>query len=395
MVYSKKNNRKIVIDYKKELEAAAKSMILIHDPQTLIKMIVRRLVQRVGIKHAGILLYNKEKHTYVLTVSRGASGYKIPAGYARMDSDNPLIRFFKERYDQKLFDSEVLEYKRLKYFFTQKKQKKETANFLKKVSYQMEIFDAIVCVPSFFRDELIGILLLGVKERNAAFKQEELDFFAALASDVAMAIRNAQLFKELESELQKRRSLFLHTTIALAATIDAKDHYTHGHISRVTNYSMAIGQKLKETKRVDDKFIEDLHIASLLHDIGKIATPERILNKTAGLTIGERKVIQQHPLTGVTILQAIRELHDVIPGVKYHHERYDGKGYPEGLKGKEIPLSASIISVADTFDAMTTDRPYRKALTREEALLEMKRCSGTQFDPDVVRVACKVLSQQI
>ena len=382
------------IDYKKELEDASKSMILIHDPQVLIKMIVRRLVQRVGVKHIGILLYNKEKDTYVLTVSRGLSGLKIPAGFARMDSDNPLIRFFRERYDKKFFGTDVLEYKKLNQRVTDKKQSKKAANFLRKVSFQMEMFEAVACVPSFFRDELIGILLLGAKERNAAFKQEELNFFAALASDVAMAIRNAQLFKELEGELEKRRSLFIHTTIALAATVEAKDHYTHNHIARVTNYSLAIARKMQERMKLDDKFMENLHIASLLHDIGKIATPERILNKTAGLTIGERKVIQQHPLKGVTILQAIRELHEVIPGVKYHHERYDGKGYPEGLKGKEIPLSASIISVADTFDAMTTDRPYRKALTKEEALVELKHCSGTQFAPEVVKAACEVLLPQ-
>lgn len=382
------------IDYKKELEDASKSMILIHDPQVLIKMIVRRLVQRVGVSHAGILLYDKEKDTYVFTVSGGASGLKIPAGFARMDSDNALIRFFRERYDKKLFGTDVLEYQKLNQRITDKKQSRRAANFLRKVSFQMEMFESVACVPSFFRDELIGILFLGVKERNAAFKQEELNFFAALASDVAMAIRNAQLFKELEGELEKRRNLFIHTTIALAATVEAKDHYTHNHIARVTNYSLAIARKMQERMKLDDKFMENLHIASLLHDIGKIATPERILNKTAGLTIGERKVIQEHPLKGVTILQAIRELHDVIPGVKSHHERYDGKGYPEGLRGKEIPLSASIISVADTFDAMTTDRPYRKALTKEEALVELKHCSGTQFAPEVVKAACEVLLPQ-
>ena len=137
--------------------------------------------------------------------------------------------------------------------------------------------------------------------------------------------------------------------------------------------------------------MENLHIASLLHDIGKIGTPERILNKSSELTIGERKVIQEHPLTGVTILQSIKELGEAIPGIKYHHERYDGKGYPEGLKGKEIPLVASIISVADTFDAMTTDRPYRKALSKEQAVAELKRCSGAQFDPEIIKAAQEVL----
>jgi HD-GYP domain-containing protein (c-di-GMP phosphodiesterase class II) len=246
-------------------------------------------------------------------------------------------------------------------------------------------------VPSFFRDNLLGILLLGKKEDNSRFKKDELGFFSALASDVAMAIRNAQLFKELQEELDKRRSLFMHTTIALAAAVDAKDHYTHGHISRVTSYSQVIAKKLKERENLDEKFMENLEIASLLHDIGKIGTPERVLNKTDILTVGERNIVQKHPVDGVTILQAITELEEALPGVKHHHERYDGSGYPDGLKGKEIPLIAAIIAVADTYDAMTTDRPYRKALSREAANSELLRCSGTQLDPEVVKAAVEVL----
>ena len=380
------------LNYKKELETAAKSMILIHEPRVLIKVIVRMIVQRVGVRHTGILLHDKEKDTYVLTVSGGKRGLKVPAGFVRMDADNALIRFFRERYDKKLFgQTAALEFLELKKKLKDKRLSKEAAGLIKKVLYQMEIFEAEVCVSSFFRDELLGILLLGAKQDNGRFKQDELDFFGALASDVAMALRNAQLFKELEDELEKRRSLFIHTTVALAAAIDAKDHYTHGHISRVTNYSMAIGGKLKERKKLDDNLMENLHIAGLLHDIGKIGTPEKLLNKTSELTIGERKIIQEHVLAGVTILQSIKELEGALGGVKYHHERYDGKGYPEGLKGKEIPLVASIIAVADTFDAMTTDRPYRKARTKEQARAELKHCSGTQFHPEVVSAALEVL----
>lgn len=362
-------------------------MILIHDPNLLIKMIVRMIVQKVGVRHAGILLYNKDSDNYVLTISSGEKGYKIPSGFARMDLDNPLICFFKKDYDEKLFGKRILEAQRLNKLIQNKKQSRKTTSFLEKIYYQMKIFETVVCIPSFFRDNLLGILLLGQKRDASRFKQDELDFFSALASDTAMAIRNAQLFEELEVELVKRHNLFIHTTIALAAAIDAKDHYTHGHTARVTAYSLAIAEELKKQKKLDDDFIEKLHIASLLHDIGKIGMPERLLNKNCGLTVGERKIIQQHPLIGVNILQPIKELADCLPGVKYHHERYDGKGYPEGLKGKDIPLMASIISVADAFDAMTTDRSYRKAFTKEEAIAELKHSSGRQFDPQVVRVA--------
>ena len=151
-----------------------------------------------------------------------------------------------------------------------------------------------------------------------------------------MAIRNAQLFKELQEELDKRRSLFMHTTIALAAAVDAKDHYTRPHLP---GYQLQPGdcQKMKESKNLDEKFMENLEIASLLHDIGKIGTPERVLNKTDTLTLGERNIVQKHPVDGVTILQAIKELEEALPGVKHHHERYDGSGYPDGLKGKRDP----------------------------------------------------------
>ncbi len=386
-----KKKTKPVVDYKNVLEQAAKSMILIHDPEVLIKMIVRMIVQKVGVSHAGILLYDNLKKTYVLTVSRGAKGLKIPAGFARVDPDEPLIRFFTQRYDKRIFDTEVLELKKLKCSAGKGRFKKEELNLLRGVVSQMEMFESSLCVPSFFRDNLLGILLLGKKNDSSRFKKDELGFFAALASDVAMAIRNAQLFKELQEELDKRRSLFMHTTIALAAAVDAKDHYTHGHISRVTSYSMIIAQKLKEKNNLDDKFMENLEIASLLHDIGKIGTPERVLNKTDSLTVGERNIVEKHPVDGVTILQSIKELEEAIPGVKYHHERYDGSGYPDGLKGKEIPLIAAIIAVADTYDAMTTDRPYRKALSREAACAELLRCSGTQFAPEVVQAAVEVL----
>lgn len=382
------------IDYKKELEAASKTMILIHHPETLIKLIVRMFVNKVNIKHAAILLYDNKKNTYVLTVSRGAHGLKIPTGFARMDCDNPLISFFVQRRDKEILDDGILELNYLRRLIKNKKLSPKVTDNLKKIAYQMEIFDVVACVPSFFRDTMLGLLLLGEREDNTPFKKSELDFFSALASDVAMAIRNAQLFEELEEELEKRRHLFIHTTIALAAAIDAKDPYTHGHTARVTNYSLALSDSLKRQLKLDDKFRENLHISSLLHDIGKIGIPERVLHKVSRLTDEERKIIQQHPVIGVNIVQPIKELKDCLDGIKYHHERYDGKGYPEGLKGRQIPLSAAIISVADAFDAINSNRPYRKGLCFKDALCELTRCSGTQFNPLVVKAAKTALHGQ-
>jgi HD-GYP domain-containing protein (c-di-GMP phosphodiesterase class II) len=198
-----------------------------------------------------------------------------------------------------------------------------------------------------------------------------------------MAIRNAQLFKDLESELDKKHQLFMRTTIALVAAIEAKDNYTHGHTTRVTNFSLQIAKRMakKHRKIINEKFLESLHIASLLHDVGKIGVPEHILNKRTVLTVGERNRMEEHPLIGATIIKPIKELEGSLVGVKHHHERPDGRGYPDGLKGEEIPLIASIISVADSFDAMTSDRPYRPAMFRDKAIKEINKLTNLQFSP--------------
>ncbi|MCX7661871.1 MAG: HD domain-containing protein [Candidatus Omnitrophica bacterium] len=272
----------MTIDYKKELEKAAKSMILVHDPEVLIKMIARVMIQKVKVKHAGILLYDREKNTYILTVSRGPLGIKIPTGFCRMDPDNPLITFFREEGYQKIFKGAMLTKDMIidtlnKNLFPIKKE------FLEEVLSQMELFEVVACVPSYFQNDLLGILLLGCKTDGRGFSSEESDFFMALASDVAMAIRNAQLFKQLQIELEKEKQLFLNTTLALAAAIDAKDHYTRGHTQRVTELSLKIAQKIKEIDKgiINENFLENLKIAALLHDIGKIGVPENILTKKA------------------------------------------------------------------------------------------------------------------
>ncbi len=372
------------IDYKKELETAAKSMILVHEPELLIKMIARMIVQKVNVSHAGILLHNKDKDTYVLTVSRGKTGLKIPAGFARIDSDNKLIKLCKEIHQKRVLNKEAIVYDEAKKLL-KKRLRPDIKADLKGALFQLEILEASVCIPSFYQSELLGLLLLGKKNNGKSFKVDELGFFTALASDVSMAIRNASLFKELEQELEKKKRLFIHTTIALAAAIDAKDHYTHGHTSRVTSLSLEIAKKLSQRNKnlFDNRFLENLHIASLLHDIGKIGIAESILNKNGPLDDEERRIMQSHPTVGTVILQPIKELQEAIYGVKYHHEKYDGSGYPEGLKGNKIPLIASIISVADTFDAMTTDRPYRKGLSKDSAIQEISKVSGKQFDPQI------------
>lgn len=375
------------IDYKKELEQAAKSMILVHDLNTLIKMIVRIIVRKTGVSHAGILLHQKERNSYVLTDSQGVSGLRVPTGFARMDADNPLIRFFSEGKQQDIFKAQALVYDKAKKI-SLKRLNASSRQLLKKALYQMEVYEASVCIPSYFRNDLLGLLLLGGKKNRKGFTRKETDFFLALASDVSMAIRNAELFRDLALELDKKQRLFINTANALAAAIDAKDHYTHRHTGRVTSFSLEIAKRLaKKNKRLfDKKFFEHLQIAGLLHDIGKIGIPESILNKNGPLDDKEWEKMKRHTLVGASILEPIQELEDAILGVKYHHENYDGSGYPEGLRGEQIPLIASIIAVADTFDAMTTDRPYRQSFSKEDAIQEIERVSGKQLNPEIASV---------
>lgn len=382
----------MAIDFKRELENAARNMIFVHDSDLLIKMIVRMMVSKSKISHASFFLHNQKRQGYLLTISKGSLSSKIPLDLICIDKDDVLIRFFKDHQSNFIFGREALLYAQAKAALKNPKLKLKTKQQLAQVLYQMELLEAEVCIPSYFRQDLLGILLLGRKDNGKPFLDEELDFFVALNSNVAMAIRNAQLFKELEYELDRKHQLYVRTTIALAAAIEAKDHYTHGHTTRVTNLSIQIAQKISQMtkKNFDDKFLENLHIASLLHDIGKIGVPEHILNKRGNLTVGEWNRIKEHPMIGVNILKPIKELEACVPGIRYHHERFDGKGYPDGLKGDQIPLIAAIISIADSFDAMCSNRPYRAARDKSEAINEIKNLSGQQFSPAVTQTFLEI-----
>jgi len=175
---------------------------------------------------------------------------------------------------------------------------------------------------------------------------------------------------------------FMNFVSALASSIDAKDPYTHGHSRRVTLYSLAIAQALG----LESEEVEDLELAGYLHDIGKIGMPQEILQKPLALTDEEFDIVKKHPLNGVRILENLKNLQRVSNFILHHHERLDGRGYPRGLAGDEIPLGARILAVADAFDAITSDRPYRRKSSVHDALLEIQRHAGRQFDPQVVRV---------
>ena len=231
----------------------------------------------------------------------------------------------------------------------------------------------MICVPVKVKGRTIGVLQ-AINKIDGSFTSEDLEMFTSLANQVAIAIDNANLYSEIHHT-------FLETADALAEAIEKRDPYTGGHTNRVVWYSTVIADELQLPE--DDK--ERLKIGAILHDIGKIGVEDRILRKPGPLDDDEFRQMSLHPKIGAEIIDHIEGLRDIVPAILYHQERYDGGGYPTGIKNGEIPISARIIAVADTFDAMTTDRPYRKALPDEVALGELKKHSGTQFDSDVVQ----------
>jgi len=193
---------------------------------------------------------------------------------------------------------------------------------------------------------------------------------------------------DLKASLDESEQNLLNSIKTLITVINAKDKYTYGHSERVVIYATAIA----EAMGVDEQQIKMLRYGAYLHDIGKIEISRDVLNKESKLTEDEWQILKNHPVWGADIVKPIQALHESIPVILHHHERFDGRGYPDGLKGYDIPLCARILAVADSFDAMVTDRPYKKHKSFEEAVEELKRCSGYQFDPDIVESFVKVLN---
>ena len=229
-------------------------------------------------------------------------------------------------------------------------------------------------IPSYLSEAPIGFLMAIVYVEVGVLGI--LLFFLPLL----LARRSFELYA-------KMRKIYLETIRALAAAIDTKDPHTKGHSERVTQTSIALARELN----LPEGEINNIEYAALLHDIGKIGIDERILGKNDGLTSEEFKRIKEHTIMGANIIRPVEFLKDSYKTVYHHHERYNGKGYPDGLKGEDIPISARIIAVADAYDAMGSDRPYRKKLNKDKILKELKDQSGKQFDPEVVKALISVL----
>ena len=254
-------------------------------------------------------------------------------------------------------------------------------------------------IPLIIRDEMVGVIFLGEKATGEPFSSYDKEIICAMARHIGVGIAQRNLMAELERRAEENRHLYENlrmtykdTVRAFAAAIDCKDKYTEGHSERVGKYSEIIAAELGW----DDDHVEGVAIAGYLHDVGKLVVDRNIINSPMRITASENAQLAKHPSVGFEILSPIHHPYAEVPlAAKYHHERLDGRGYPDGLYDKEIPFIAKIVNLADSFDAMTTDRPYKRRRIAEEVIDDMNRNAGKQFSPELVTAFCRAMLKEL
>ncbi len=248
---------------------------------------------------------------------------------------------------------------------------------------EFEGISSNIYMPMTVRGNVIGILHISRAGAERHFSPSEIELVSVLGGQAAAAIENARLYEKLEQS-------YLDTIVTLSGVVEARDFYTDKHMKDIAEYSVEIAQKLN----LPERDVENIRKAALLHDLGKISVPDHILMKPGKLTDEEMDIVKRHPVNGAKIIEPVEPLKPAMEIIKYHQECFDGSGYPDGLRAEDIPLGARIIAVADAFGAMTTDRPYRKALSVDAAVEELMRFAGTQFDPHVVKMFISLLEEK-
>lgn len=333
------------------------------DPQDILETAVRMIGKLISCDRA-----------VIATVDRERQGFVYAAGYGVLAVQKGAFIKFSETSATEVLDRGIPQY-------IPNMLETESPLYLEKRLIE-DGFLSHLRVPLVVNNEISGILIIGSK-RVAAFTPADLSTLEGLASQISIALDKSRLVADLED-------LFMGVVKVLSSAIDAKSPWTAGHSLRVQRCAVKIGREMG----LPEKELNAMELAALLHDIGKIGTYEEILNKPGKLTDEEFKMMRSHPAKGAEILSPIKLLKDIIPAIKHHHENYDGTGYPDGLKGDGIPYFARIMAVADTVDAMGAERPYRKGRSLDVIAEELKRCSGTQFDPAVVEAFLQATVQE-
>jgi HD-GYP domain-containing protein (c-di-GMP phosphodiesterase class II) len=351
--YSKSEIEKMLLEVSRILSSSL-------NLNTVTDLVLRESTKTMRADHASLFLIDESMKHLVLEKVRGFSKDEID-NIKLMGSweviNNQLIKKKKPLIVNNLHNNPLFRSKSLPF----SSEKLPISSFL--------------AVPLIKENRIIGVLIVSNRKKSGrVFNNEDKRLMVTLSNHIAIALLNATLYQRL-------KNLFISTVKSLVRAVDAKDPYTSGHSERVMKYSLAIGKEIGLKEDVK----ENLGLSSLLHDVGKIGVKESVLLKPSRLSPTELQHIHQHPSIGVKIVETIKDSQNIINGIKDHHERFDGKGYPAHLKGSGISLEGRIVAVADTYDALTTVRPYQKKYSAKEAFFEIKRGASSQFDPKVVK----------
>ncbi|MFH1777209.1 MAG: HD domain-containing phosphohydrolase [Candidatus Omnitrophota bacterium] len=329
--------------------------------------VLGKVLELSGIDCGCIYVFDEVKEELVVRVSRGFS-YRYIQHYGRLKKDEGIAGMAIMKHHAQIID-DLRDLKQQKEFNIARQEKVVT----------------LISIPLISKEIIVGALDIAAFDKKV-FDKPQLQLLSSIADAIAVSIENTKLYNSMEQ-------IYMHTITALAKAIDAKDAYTRMHSEQVAMYAAFIADELN----LSDEEKEKLKLACCLHDIGKIAIDDSILTKPTALNDQEWKIMKSHSQKGADILEPLQYLYGrpdgILDLIKYHHERCDGKGYPQGYLDKDIPLGAKILTIADAYDAMITDRAYRKALTSEEARKELLRCSDTQFDAKIVKVFLRVLDR--
>lgn len=346
--------------------------------QEMIRTSLHLLLGSLAIMRGGVARYSRFGHELNFLAVRGL-GDDFPLSATLEMSDE------KEFLNAGMTEIEISQSKMLAFF-----QRYQKVLDRKRIELVM---------PLIVRDELVGIVFLGEKASGEPFTSEDKAVIQAMARHIGVGIHQRNLMAELERRADENRRLYedmrltyKDTVKAFATAIDCKDKYTEGHSVRVGKYSEIIAEELGW----DEEEIEGVAVAGYLHDVGKLTVERNIINAPYRINAKESKELNKHPAVGYEILMPIHHPYTDVPlAAKYHHERLDGRGYPDGLKDNEIPYIAKIVNLADSFDAMTTNRPYKQRRPANEVIEDLKRNSGKQFAPELVTAFCEGMLHEL
>lgn len=395
------------VDYQEVLRDVARSMVRLKRPDRLLKLITRFIDRQFGLMHTSLLVLDPKKEHYAFVNSKGAK--RLPMGLVKFDADHPLVQWFSVK--KKLpFQKDFLFLSDVKKMLSRAEFRlaaNSKADQLQGIQKTMQNLKAELLVPGYFKDTLVGLLMLGRRVNGRCFTQQEVTFFQTLAHDCSMAVKTAEYnqnliaqnqelakrLEEIEKMRNKEQRTYYEIMRSLAEEVHAKEPYIFGHVSEVERLGMMTAREMGMD--LSGKTRDVLSAALILHDVGKIGIPDKILCKPGQLTDEEWRVMKTHVEKGARILEPLTDFKRVREIIMAHHERFDGGGYPSGLKGNEISIEARIICVVDSFHAIVSSRCYREGRSLDFAIREVRKCAGTQFDPVVVDAFLRALKKEL